>query len=134
MLEKKLRKVKQHWFLISSILFFSISVAALYSFRLESYTFYERIVFESSDAKLYANLYHPVKQIKFQQKAPLIIFAHGLGSQRDLDIRVPNEFTKRGFYVASIDYRGDGESGGHILDINPNTYMNHTNMPSIAQD
>ncbi len=133
-MQKIKRKWKHHWFLISSIVFFIISVSSLYVFRFESYLIYERVVFKSSNATLYANLYHPIKKLDFQQKAPLIIFAHGLGSQRDLDPRIPNEFTKRGFYVASIDYRGDGESGGHLLDINPNPYMNRTNIPSIAQD
>ncbi|MFW9902348.1 MAG: alpha/beta hydrolase family protein [Candidatus Thorarchaeota archaeon] len=128
------RKWKHHWFLISSIIFFIISVSSLFGFKFESYINYDRVIFESSNATLYANLYYPIKELNFQQKAPLIIFAHGLGSQRDLDPRVPNEFTKRGFYVASIDYRGDGESGGHILDINPNPYMNRTNIPAIAQD
>ncbi|MFW9827884.1 MAG: alpha/beta hydrolase family protein [Candidatus Thorarchaeota archaeon] len=127
-------KKKKHRFLIFSIIFFVISVVSLYTFRFECYLIYERVVFESSNATLYANLYHPIKQLNFQQKSPLVIFAHGLGSQKDLDPRVPNEFTKRGFYVASIDYRGDGESGGHLLDMNPSTYMNRTNVPSIAQD
>ncbi|MFX1456895.1 MAG: alpha/beta hydrolase family protein [Promethearchaeota archaeon] len=120
--------------MIFSVLFFAISVCSLYVFRFESYIVYERVIFESSNATLYANLYHPVKHVNFQQKSPLIIFAHGLGSQKDLDPRVSIEFTKRGFYVASIDYRGDGESGGHLLDINPNTYMNRKNVPSIGQD
>ena len=134
MIKKKIRKKKHEWFLVFSILFFAISVCSLYAFRFESYLVYERIVFQSSSKTLYANLYHPIKTLNFQQKTPLVIFAHGLGSQKDLDPRVPNELTKRGFYVASIDYRGDGESGGHLLDINPNTYMNRTNIPSIAQD
>ncbi|MFX0021559.1 MAG: alpha/beta hydrolase family protein [Candidatus Hermodarchaeota archaeon] len=128
------RKWKHHWFLISSIIFFAVSTSILFSFRSESYLIYERILFKSSNATLYANLYHPTKKLEFQTNYPLIIFAHGLGSQKDLDPRVPNEFTKRGFYVASVDYRGDGESGGHLLDINSNTYMNRTNIPSIAQD
>ncbi|MFX1364007.1 MAG: alpha/beta hydrolase family protein [Promethearchaeota archaeon] len=133
MLKKKIIW-KHHWFLISSIIFFIISVSSLFALRSESYIFYERIDFKSYNNTLYANLYHPTKKLHFQQKSPLIIFAHGLGGQRDLDPRVTNEFTKRGFYVASIDYRGEGESGGHILDINPNPYMNHTNIPAIAQD
>ncbi|MFX1358064.1 MAG: alpha/beta hydrolase family protein, partial [Promethearchaeota archaeon] len=83
---------------------------------------------------IYANLYHPAESIEFQEKSPLIIFAHGLGSQKDLDIRIPNELTKRGFYVASIDYRGNGESSGHILDINHELYRNQVNVPAIAQD
>ncbi len=133
MIKKKIMW-KHHWFLISSIIFFMISVSSLFALRSESYIFYERITFKSYNSTLYANLYHPTKKLQFQQKSPLIIFAHGLGSQRDLDPRIPNEFTKRGFYVASIDYRGEGESGGHILEINPNPYMNQTNVPAIAQD
>ncbi|MCK4687294.1 MAG: hypothetical protein KAT66_04140 [Candidatus Lokiarchaeota archaeon] len=34
----------------------------------------------------------------------LIIYTHGLGSQKDLDTRIPNEFTKRGFYVACRNF------------------------------
>ncbi|MFX1380108.1 MAG: alpha/beta hydrolase family protein [Promethearchaeota archaeon] len=131
---RKKRKWKHHWFLISSIIFFAVSTSFLFTFRSESYLIYERILFKSSNANLYANLYHPIKKLEFQTNSPLIIFAHGLGSQKDLDPRVPNEFTKRGFYVASIDYRGNGESGGHLLDLNSNTYMNRTNVPCIAQD
>ncbi|MFX1388819.1 MAG: alpha/beta hydrolase family protein [Promethearchaeota archaeon] len=131
---KIIKKKKHNWFLIFSLTFFIVSLGCLYAFRFESYLIYERVVFQSSNMTLYADLYHPTNQVSFQQKAPLIIFAHGLGSQKDLDPRVPNEFTKRGFYVASIDYRGDGESGGHLLDINTNMYMNRTNIPSIAQD
>ena len=131
---RKKRKWKHHWFLIASIIFFAISTSILFTFRSESYLTYERIMFKSSNATLYANLYYPTNKLEFQTKSPLIIFAHGLGSQRDLDPRVPIEFTKRGFYIASIDYRGDGESGGHLLDMNSNTYMNRTNIPAIAQD
>ncbi|MFW9948970.1 MAG: hypothetical protein ACFFKA_02445 [Candidatus Thorarchaeota archaeon] len=43
----------------------------------------------------------------FQEKHPFVIFAHGLGSQKHLDPRIPNELTKRGFIVACIDDRGD---------------------------
>ena len=131
---RKFSKKKPQRFVLFSIFFFIISLSFLYSFRLESYLIYERIQFNSSGATLYANLFYPIKTLDFQEKAPLIIYAHGLGNQKDLDPRVPNEFTKRGFYVAAIDYRGDGESGGQILDINPKSYRNRTNVPAIAQD
>ncbi|MFX1321393.1 MAG: alpha/beta hydrolase family protein [Promethearchaeota archaeon] len=127
-------KKKHQRFFLFSITFFIVSLSFLYYFRFQSYLLYERIQFNSSGAKLYANLFYPTKKLDFQEKAPLIIYAHGLGSQKDLDPRVPNEFTKRGFYVASIDYRGDGESGGHLLDINSNPYRNRTGIPAIAQD
>ena len=57
--------------------------------------------------------------MNFQEKAPLIIWVHGLGGQRDLDLRIPIEFTKRGFYVVCIDYQGHGESQGNKTHINP---------------
>ncbi len=127
-------KEKHHYFLLLAVVFYITVLVLLYSTRFESYIYYQRISFESTDAQIYANLYYPSKQITFQNKAPLIIYAHGLGSQKDLDIRIPNEFTKRGFYVASIDYRGNGESTGHILDINYQSYRNRTIVPAIAQD
>ena len=125
---------KHHYFLLASIIFYIIILVFLYSNRFESYIYYQRISFDSSGARIYANLYYPNKQLTFQDKAPLIIFAHGLGSQKDMDIRVPNEFTKRGFFVASLDYRGDGESSGGLLDINHESYRNRTNVPAIAQE
>ena len=102
--------------------------------RANSYNYYERVKFESSGATIYANLYYPEGKLTFQGKHPFVIFAHGLGSQKDIDPRIPIELTKRGFIVASIDYRGDGESTGHLLDINHGSYRNRTNVPAIAQD
>ncbi|MFX1588454.1 MAG: alpha/beta hydrolase family protein [Promethearchaeota archaeon] len=99
-----------------------------------SYSKYERVEFQSSGSTLYANLFYPSKNLDFQENRPLIIYCHGLGSQRDFDLRIPLELTKRGFYVAALDYHGHGESGGSITDINPETYMNRTNVPSLAQD
>ena len=127
-------KKKKSAFLLFSIIFYIIILSLLYSNRFESYLYYQRINFQSNGAIIYANLYYPAKSIDFQERSPLIIFAHGFGSQKDLDIRVPNELTKRGFYVASIDYRGNGESSGHILDINHELYQNRTDIPAIAQD
>ena len=112
-----------------SIIFFAISLIFLYTDRFQSYVFYERIEFNSSGTKIYANLFYPNDKRDFQEKSPLIIFTHGLGGQKDLDPRIPNEFTKRGFYVACLDYRGDGESSGSLLDIDPNN-----KIPAIAQE
>ncbi len=84
-----------------------------------SYSKYERVEFQSSGSTLYANLFYPSKTLDFQNNRPLIIYCHGLGSQRDFDLRIPVEFTKRGFYVAALDYQGHGESGGSISDIDP---------------
>jgi len=94
-----------------------------------SYNKYERIQFNSAGSTLYANLYYPAKSLSFQDKKPLIIFCHGIGSKRDFDLRIPIEFTKRGFYVAALDYQGHGESGGDI-----NKMDGSTNIPAIAQD
>ena len=130
----KLSRKKKHLILVTPLIFFTICLIFLYTNRVESYIYYERLNFQSSGATIYANLYYPSHKLTFQEKAPLVIYAHGFGSQKDLDPRIPNEFTKRGFYVASIDYRGDGESSGHILDINHENYRNRTNVPAIAQD
>jgi predicted esterase len=94
-----------------------------------SYETYERIQFESSGATLYANLYHPSKVLDFQGKRPLLIYCHGIGSKRDFDLRIPIELTKRGFYLAALDYQGHGESGGNINNIDP-----YTGIPALAQD
>jgi len=97
--------------------------------KLSSYKKYDRIQFRSAGATLYANLYYPSKSLSFQEGRPLIIYCHGIGSQRDFDLRVPIEFTKRGFYVATLDYQGHGESGGTINNIDEST-----NTPALAQD
>ncbi len=97
--------------------------------KAQSYSKYERVQFKSSGATLFANLYYPTKELEFQEKQPLIIYCHGLASKRDFDLRIPIEFTKRGFYVAALDYQGHGESGGNINNIDP-----ITGIPALAQD
>ena len=94
-----------------------------------SYKKYDRVQFRSAGATLYANLYYPSKSLSFQEKRPLIIYCHGIGSKRDFDLRVPIEFTKRGYYLAALDYQGHGESGGNINNIDE-----PTNTPALAQD
>jgi dienelactone hydrolase len=95
----------------------------------QAYRKYERIQFSSAGSTLYANLYYPSKSLNFQEKRPLVIYTHGIGSKRDFDLRIPIEFTKRGFYVAALDYHGHGESGGTINDID-----GLTDTPALAQD
>ncbi|MFX1469616.1 MAG: alpha/beta hydrolase family protein [Promethearchaeota archaeon] len=94
-----------------------------------SYQKYERVQFNSAGATLFANLYYPTKTLSFQEKKPLIIYCHGIGSKRDFDLRIPIEFTKRGFYVAALDYQGHGESTGTINNIDEST-----DTPALAQD
>ena len=115
--------------LITYFLFFIFCLSVLYINRAQSYYYYERISFKSAGSTLYANLYYPSKNINFQDKHPLVIYAHGIGSQRDIDLRITIELTKRGFFVAALDYHGQGESGGEITDIDPDT-----NVPALAQD
>ncbi len=79
----------------------------------QSYNKYERVQFYSAGSKLYANLYYPDKSLSFQEKRPLIIYCHGIGSQRDFDLKIPIEFSKRGFYVVALDYHGHGK--GEVL-------------------
>jgi len=126
---KKHVKNRYRHLLWISIIFFAISLIFLYTDRFQSYVFYERIQFNSSGTRIYANLFYPNNKRDFQEKSPLIIYTHGLGGQKDLDLRIPNEFTKRGFYVACLDYRGNGESSGSLLDIDPNN-----KIPAIAQE
>jgi dienelactone hydrolase len=115
--------------LLVLIFLLTLSLGYLYLNKAQSYERYERIEFQSSGATLYANLYYPSKVLSFQETRPLIIYCHGIGSQRDFDLRIPIEFTKRGFYVAALDYQGHGESGGSIISIDP-----ATNRPALAED
>jgi len=124
--KKDLRFYKR---MIILIVLLVISLSYLAYDKSVSYTRYERIDFQSSGETLYANLYFPSKNLGFQEKRPLLIYCHGIGSQRDFDLRIPIEFSKRGFYVAALDYQGHGESGGNILNIDP-----ITNKPALAQD
>ena len=106
-----------------------LSLSYLVYDRSVSYTRYERVEFQSAGATLYANLYYPSKNLGFQDQRPLVIYCHGIGSQRDFDLRIPIELSKRGFYVAALDYQGHGESGGNIINIDP-----ITDRPALAQD
>ena len=101
----------------------------LYINRCQSYVFYQRIQFDSAGATIYANLYYPQKDLDFQEKHPLVIYAHGIGWQKDIDLRISLELTKRGFFVASLDYQGHGESSGHLLTVDQ-----ITGKPGLAQD
>ncbi|NVM37257.1 MAG: alpha/beta fold hydrolase [Candidatus Lokiarchaeota archaeon] len=123
---------KDHHQLKKLLIFIIILIITLTSLQLnktQSYNKYERVQFESSGATLYANLYYPSKTLEFQAQRPLVIYCHGIGSKRDFDLRIPIEFTKRGFYVAALDYQGHGESGGNI-----NNLDTITGIPALAQD
>lgn len=111
------------------ILCLAFSLTFLFLNKSISYSRYERVQFQSAGATLYANLYYPSKPLAFQENRPLIIYCHGIGSQRDFDLRIPIELTKRGFYLASLDYQGHGESTGSINNMVP-----IENIPAIAQD
>ncbi|MFX1568965.1 MAG: alpha/beta hydrolase [Promethearchaeota archaeon] len=123
---------RDHKNLIKLLIFIVVLIITLTCLDLSkslSYNKYERVQFESSGSTLYANLYYPSKSVEFQEKQPLIIYCHGIASKRDFDLRIPIEFTKRGFYVAALDYQGHGESGGNINKIDP-----ITGIPALAQD
>ncbi|MFO8019949.1 MAG: alpha/beta fold hydrolase [Promethearchaeia archaeon] len=126
---RKFRKNFRKNFLIVAFIAFIISTAALYTFRSFSYNEYKKIEFQSAGSELYANLYFPADYPLIDQKRPLIIFVHGLGSQRDLDLRAPMELTKRGYFVASIDYQGHGDSEGYLTKQVPGR-----DKPALAQD
>ncbi|MBY9018847.1 MAG: alpha/beta hydrolase [Candidatus Lokiarchaeota archaeon] len=110
------------------ILLLALSLGYLYLTKSSSYQRYERVDFQSSGSTLYANLYYPSKDLTFQDNRPLVIFCHGIGSKMDFDLRIPIELTRRGFYVAALDYQGHGESGGSINDINL-----VTDVPALAE-
>ncbi len=126
-MEKKNRKFLRKIGILIICLAFSLTF--LFLSKAVSYSRYERVQFQSSGATLYANLYHPSKSLDFQEKRPLVIYCHGIGSQRDFDLRIPIELTKRGFYLAALDYQGHGESGGSINNMVPGE-----GIPAIAQD
>lgn len=111
------------------ILCLTFSLTFLFVNKSVSYSRYERVQFQSAGATLYANLYYPSKPLAFQENRPLIIYCHGIGSQRDFDLRIPIELTKRGFYLAALDYQGHGESTGSINNMVP-----IENIPAVAQD
>ncbi len=115
--------------IIILIILLVLSLSYLVYDRSISYNRYERVGFQSAGATLYANLYYPSKNLEFQEQRPLVIYAHGIGSQRDFDLRIPIELSKRGFYVAALDYQGHGESGGNIINVDP-----ITDRPALAQD
>ena len=125
--DKEDRKFFKRIIVLIILLVFSLSYLA-YD-RSISYNRYERVEFQSAGATLYANLYYPSKNLEFQDQRPLVIYCHGIGSQRDFDLRIPIELSKRGFYVAALDYQGHGESGGNIINVVPNT-----KIPALAQD
>jgi dienelactone hydrolase len=87
------------------------------------------VQFNSAGSTLYANLYYPSKDLDFQDQNPLVIVAHGHGWQKDNDIRLALELTKRGFFVAAVDYHQHGESGGGLYDVDPDT-----GVLGLAQD
>ncbi len=129
-IDKITRKEHRHLRkLLIFIIILIISLTCLQFNKAQSYNNYERVQFKSAGATLYANLYYPSKTLTFQEKHPLIIYCHGIGSKRDFDLRIPLEFLKRGFYVAALDYQGHGESGGNINNIDP-----ITGIPALAQD
>ena len=111
------------------VLFLALSLGYMYLVKSSSYQRYERVEFQSSGSTLYANLYYPSNALTFQDNLPLVIYCHGIGSQRDFDLRIPIELSRRGFYVVALDYQGHGESGGSISDIDP-----LTDVPALAED
>jgi len=103
--------------------------------RSQGYLYYERIEFKYNDTTFHANLYHPTNKIDFQDKHPLVIYIHGFSSQKDMDSRAPLELTKRGFYVATIDMPGHGESANSdLLDTDEDGELVTTQMCSKLLD
>ena len=107
---------RRKFFLLLPVILFGIFLSLLLVSRSQSYVYYERVEFKCGEAELHANLYHPTNNIEFQgNKHPLVIYIHGFSGQKDIDLRVPLELTKRGFFVASVDMPGHGESANSDL-------------------
>ncbi len=124
MLKIKRELNKRSIFLILPIILLGIFSSLLIVDRAQGYIYYERVEFNCGDVKLHANLYHPTKKIDFQDKHPLVIYIHGFSSQKDNDLRIPLELTKRGFFVASVDMPGHGESiNSDLLDIEDGEFV-----------
>lgn len=117
------------YLLLIPLIFLAITASIFYFDRFQSYPSYERVQFNSAGTTLYANLYYPSRDIHFQDQNPLVIYAHGHGWQKDVDIRPILELTKRGFFVAGLDYHQHGESGGELFDVDPDT-----GVLGLAQD
>lgn len=115
--------------LLVPLIFLAITASIFFYDRFQSYPSYERVQFNSAGTTLYANLYYPSRDIHFQDQNPLVIYAHGHGWQKDVDIRPILELTKRGFFVAGLDYHQHGESGGELFDVDPDT-----GVLGLAQD
>jgi pimeloyl-ACP methyl ester carboxylesterase len=115
------RDENQLFILFLTFLVFFFSLTILQSNKSQAYHSYQQIEFEHVNTRLFANLYHPSKDIEFQDKKPLIIYVHGLGNDRNFDLHFPIELVKRGFFVATLDYHGHGQSGGTMFDLNPDT-------------
>jgi len=113
-----------------------VSLTALFIQRTNAYVRVERITVQSAGANIDANLLYPTRLPVNQTKHPLVVYLHGIGQQRDFDLRIPIEFAKRGFYVAALDYQGQGTSAGTIanLDPNPPAPLPSTTLPATAVD
>ncbi len=130
---KKMRK--RSLLLLMPILLLGSFLSLLAISRSQSYLYYERIEFNYDGTTYHANLYHPTKKIDFQDKHPLVIHIHGFSSQKDTDFRGPLELTKRGFYVASVDMPGHGESANsHLLNTDENGELVTTQLCSKLLD
>jgi len=115
---------KRSVILILPIIFLGIFSSLLIVDRTRGYVYYERVEFKCGDTIFHANLYHPTKKIDFQDKHPLVIYIHGFSSQKDNDLRIPLELTKRGFFVASVDMPGHGESvNSGLLDTEDGEFL-----------
>lgn len=115
--------------LLIPLIFLAITSSIFFIARFQSYPFYERIQFNSAGSTIYANLYYPSNNLEFQEQNPLVIYVHGYGWQKDVDIRAILELTKRGFFVAGLDLHDHGESGGGLLDLDPDS-----GVLGLAQD
>lgn len=127
---------RRKFFLLLPFILFGIFLSLLIVSRSQGYVYYERIEFKCGETELDAYLYHPTQEIDFQgNKHPLIIFIDGFGGQKDRNLQVPLELTKRGFFVATVDKPGHGESANSdLLDVDEDGEFVTTQMCSKLLD
>jgi len=106
--------------LLILVIILGVGLVALYVQRTNAYIRVDRITVQSAGVNIDANLFYPTRYPNGQTKRPLVVYCHGIGQQRDFDLRIPIEFTKRGYYVAALDYQGQGTSQGTIANLEPN--------------
>lgn len=84
----------------------------------------EELSFFSGGEKIYGKVYKPVEQMK--NKAPLLIYCHGLGQLSDEGKNICTQAASLGYIAYAFDFRGgsqDSRSEGDMLNMSLKTEM-----------